>query len=132
MSHPDDEILVDVAINGSDAADTPSSVHDHVVSCAVCSGTVADLRRTLSFASTSSTDAAWVAPPASVWERITAQIDAPNAEASFGDVGPVAADLPRSDPTASDPPAVTQPFPLERRRDRRQRQAERRIHATGE
>lgn len=145
MSHPDDEILVDVAINDSDAADAPASVHDHVASCAVCSGTVADLRRTLSFASTSSTDTAWVAPPASVWERITAQIDNPNALASATDAGPIAADLPQPDRTQSDhgqsdhahsdapateQPAVAQPSSLERRRDRR-READRRPRRFG-
>ena len=141
MSHPDDEILVDVAINGSDAADAPSSVHDHLLSCAVCSGTVADLRRTLSFASTSSTDAAWVTPPASVWERITAQIDSPNAGVARGDIGPVAADLPRPghhesdrpelDHPEPDRPAPAQPYPLERRRDLRQRENDRRPRLVG-
>ncbi len=139
MSHPDDETLVDLAINGTDAAALPSPVNDHVLSCAVCAGTVSDLRRTLSFAGTSATDAAWVAPPASVWERITAQIDAPRAGLAVSDLAgdpvPIAADLPRfdhsdpdhsdpddSDPDHSDPDhtGIAEPSPLELRRNRRE------------
>lgn len=147
MSHPDDEILVDLAINGADAADAPPSVHHHLSSCAVCSVTVSDLRRTLSFAKTSPTDALWVAPPASVWERITAQIEVPDAAASVNDVRPSAADLPPhsasgggggsllssrtgshrslSDHTGSAPTS------LESRRDRRERGADHRPQLVG-
>ena len=174
MSHPDDQILVDLAINGSDAAHAPLSARDHVASCAVCSSTVADLRRTLSFASTSTADAAWVPPPPSVWERITAQIDGPSAAASIAYEGPAPADLPpRSasgrdggsrlpDSPTSEPGAsghavsdhavsdhavsgqavsghtasdhrepVAAPTPLERRRDRREREADRRPRLVG-
>ena len=178
MSHPDDEILVDLAINGADAADAPSSSRDHVASCSVCSSTVADLRRTLSFVSTSAADAAWVAPPPSVWERISAQIDGPSAAASVAGIGPTAADLPahpqpdrakserakserakserakserakserakserakseraKSDHAQSDHTEpdheVAQPLSLERRRDRRERDADRRPRLVG-
>ncbi|MEO5744621.1 MAG: anti-sigma factor [Terracoccus sp.] len=146
MSHPDDEILVDLAINGADVADTSSSVHLHLSSCVVCSATVGDLRRTLSFAKTSSADAVWVAPPASVWERITAQIEAPNAAPSVTDVRPSAADLPplsasrgggslSSSRTRSHRPLSDDtdsgPTSLQRRRDQRERGAERRPRLVG-
>lgn len=149
MSHPDDETLVDLAINGTDAADLASSVSDHVRSCAVCSATVSDLRRTLSLASTSATDAAWVAPPASVWERITAQIDSPNAAATVSESRPTAADLPPTSASGSGvvpgPSArtgshglqsrpiepIAQPTPLESRRDRRERESSRRPQRIG-
>ena len=147
MPHPDDEILVDLAINGTDAAAAPPAVHSHLSSCAVCAFTVADLRRTLSFAQTSPTDAVWLAPPASVWERITAQIASPNAAASVTDVRPSAADLPphsasgggvgsrRSSRTGahrslSEHPD-SGPSSLERRRDRREREADRRPRLIG-
>ncbi len=147
MSHPDDEILVDLAINGTDAADAPSSVHHHLSSCAVCAATVSDLRRTLSFAKSSPADAVWVTPPASVWERITAQIEGPNAAASVTGVRPTAADLPprstsgggdgsrassrtgahRSHSDHTDSGATS----LERRRDHRERGPEHRPRLVG-
>ncbi|OFE18833.1 hypothetical protein BA895_01255 [Humibacillus sp. DSM 29435] len=107
MSHPDDEILVDLAINGTDAADAPSSVHHHLSSCAVCTATVVDLRRTLSVARTSPTDTVWVTPPAGVWERISAQIEGPNAAASVSGVRPTAADLPPRSTPADDGGSVS-------------------------
>ncbi|MDN5767360.1 MAG: anti-sigma factor [Humibacillus sp.] len=148
MSHPDDETLVDLAINGTDAADVASSVSDHVLSCAVCSATVTDLRRTLSFASTSATDAAWVAPPASVWERITAQIDRPSTVATVSETKPTAADLPPSSASGGGGPRpssrtgpgylqsgptgpIDRPTPLESRRDRRERESSRRPGRVG-
>ena len=153
MSHPDDEILVDLAINGTTAADAPSPVHDHLSSCVTCSTTVVDLRRTLCLARTSVADAAWVAPPASVWERITEQITGRNAGVAVTDLRPIATDLPDgsafggrggsrrlSRPEPGQPPsshidsvptALTQPTPLERRRDRRQREADRRPRFVG-
>lgn len=107
MSHPDDDVLVDLALNGPDAAHAPRQSHDHVATCPTCSFAVSELRRTLSLAGPSSADLDWVEPPPALWEAISAQLDRPASPRA------VAAPQVRAVPAAADVAA------LDRRRDRR-------------
>lgn len=114
MSHPDDHVLVDLAINGSDAAQTPLRHHDHVAACPICTSAVAELRRTLSLTRPAATDAGWVAPPATLWESISAQIV--RSEGAADQAPPKSA---VAHPPASDAAASATVVSLERRRDLR-------------
>ncbi len=69
MTHPDDDALAALAL-GEPA---PSGVPEHVRSCASCSDTLATLRDTM----TTLRDPApvLVAPPASVWDAVEAELD---------------------------------------------------------
>ena len=69
MTHPDDDALAALAL-GEPA---PSGVPEHVRSCASCSDTLATLRDTM----TTLRDPVpvLVAPPASVWDAVEAELD---------------------------------------------------------
>ena len=69
MTHPDDDVLADLAL-GEPA---PSGVAEHVRSCTACSDTLATLRDTLT--TLRDPAPALVAPPASVWEAVEAELD---------------------------------------------------------
>lgn len=79
MSHPDDDVLVDLALDSSASAEP--GVRDHVETCDACSGTVRELRQAAAFASTAGSDAGWLAPAPAVWSRITSDLDGPTAPA---------------------------------------------------
>src|SRR3954471_7486508 len=72
MSHPSEELLVDLALGeGADA-----ELAQHVAGCGSCSDTVAELRRTAALASPPGSYAGWEPPADAVWARVTADIDA--------------------------------------------------------
>jgi Anti-sigma-K factor rskA len=73
VSHPTEDELVDVAV-GYAARD--ESISAHVDSCDACAATVAELRSTVGLVAAGLPDAAWQAPPASLWDRISDQIAA--------------------------------------------------------
>ena len=104
MTHPDDDMLAALALGES----TPNDVAAHVGGCAPCSREVTALRSTLSVLR--EPVPALIAPPASVWDAVLAEIDAPETAAA----PPTAtvADLPAA-PTAVDhavaAPATAQP-----------------------
>jgi hypothetical protein len=68
MSHPDDELLADLALGGD--LDASSDTREHVSGCPVCSATVQDLRRTLALAAHAESSPTWSPPPQRVWSRI--------------------------------------------------------------
>jgi Anti-sigma-K factor rskA len=74
MSHPDDELLADLAL-GADL-EASSEVRDHVSGCLVCAATVQDLRRTLALAAHTESSPAWSRPPDRVWSRIEDAVSA--------------------------------------------------------
>ncbi|HET7800309.1 MAG TPA: anti-sigma factor [Humibacillus xanthopallidus] len=121
MSHPTEDELVDLAIGDTVAP----SVSAHVERCDACASTVAELRRTARLVATAPPYAAWQAPGADVWGRITEQLgsddlvtdelmtDEPPASAprtgdlSSGD--PVVGGLPPAGPPRPAPTPVTPP-----------------------
>jgi hypothetical protein len=68
MSHPDEELLADLAL-GADLEVSPQA-RDHVSGCPVCQSTVQDLRRTLALAAHAESPPTWSQPPDRVWSRI--------------------------------------------------------------
>jgi hypothetical protein len=74
MSHPDDELLADLAL-GADLEVSPEA-REHVSGCPVCQSTVQDLRRTLALAAHAESVPAWSSPPQQVWSRIEEAIGA--------------------------------------------------------
>lgn len=71
MSHPTEDELVDVAIGDV----TPSSsIAAHVDGCDECAATVAELRHTAGLLATAPPYAAWQAPDAAVWGRVTDEL----------------------------------------------------------
>ena len=93
MSHPTDDELVDLATGDSVDAELTA----HVAACATCTASVQQLRRTVRLASSPGTGG-WQVPDRTVWDRVTAQIDA-DTDAASG-----LASAPPSDPP-SDPAA---------------------------
>ena len=73
MSHPTEDELVDVAV-GYAASD--ESISAHVDTCDACAATVAELRSTVGLVAAGLPDAAWQAPPATLWDRISDQLAA--------------------------------------------------------
>src|SRR5215218_5755525 len=75
MSHPDDELLADLAL-GAELEISPEA-RDHISGCPVCTATVQDLRRTLALAAHAESPPTWTRPPQRVWahieEAVTAQ-----------------------------------------------------------
>ncbi|HNV41730.1 MAG TPA: anti-sigma factor [Ornithinibacter sp.] len=118
MTHPDDDMLAALALGES----TPNDVAAHVGGCAPCSREVTALRSTLSVLR--EPVPALIAPPASVWDAVLAEIDAPETAAA-PPTATVAA-LPAA-PTAVDhavaAPATAQPptDELATRRENRRR-----------
>ncbi len=68
MSHPDDELLVDLALGSG--AEMSTELVDHVNGCPTCATTVEELRRTLVLAANPEGPSTWSAPPETVWSRI--------------------------------------------------------------
>ncbi|PJI93732.1 anti-sigma factor [Luteimicrobium subarcticum] len=68
MSHPDEDALAARALGAPDAA-----VDEHAATCVVCASTLDGLRRTTT-ALRGAADVEQVAPPASVWAAIRAEV----------------------------------------------------------
>src|SRR3954470_16422688 len=100
MSHPSEELLVDLALG--EVAD--AELAQHVAGCGSCSDTVAELRRTAALASTPGSYAGWEPPADEVWARVTADIDADLAAGS--DVAPGLEARTDPDATAGPVPAA--------------------------
>ena len=83
MSHPDDELLVDLALG----SDEPKA-REHLDHCDECACAVAELRRAAALLSRSGADdlayAGWSAPPAGVRSRVAATITAERSSAPGG------------------------------------------------
>ena len=81
MSHPDDEVLVDLALG---SGEPEAAAREHLEHCDECLLAVADLRRAASLVARSGTAlepyAGWSAPPAHVWSRVAATVSAGRAE----------------------------------------------------
>ncbi|HYO19452.1 MAG TPA: anti-sigma factor [Dermatophilaceae bacterium] len=108
MSHPDQELLADLALGSP--AETNAEVPDHVDGCPVCATTVQELMHTLALASHAELRPTWNRPPDRLWSRIEEAI-------VLGAVTP-----PRTDDEepATEEPAATAPVTtLESRRARR-------------
>ena len=73
MSHPTEDELVDVAVG---YAPRDESISAHVDNCDACAAVVAELRSTAGLVAAGLPDAAWQAPPATLWVRISDQLDA--------------------------------------------------------
>ena len=83
MTHPDDDALAAIALGDP----APSGATEHVRSCPQCSQTLATLRDTMTTLHAPVPEL--VAPPSSVWEAVTAEIDtdAPVAPAPVLEAG---------------------------------------------
>ncbi len=69
MTHPDDDALAAIALGDP----APSGAAEHVRSCPQCSETLAALRDTMTTLHAPVPEL--VAPPASVWDAVTAEVD---------------------------------------------------------
>ena len=105
MSHPDDELLADVAL---DVDKPPPGTHEHLGECLECRRAVDQLRRTTVLLSQGSaaipSPAAWQSPPPHVWQRVAAAI---------ADRDPVPAPGPAPSPAPAPAPAPA-PVPAHR------------------
>lgn len=77
MSHPDDDVLVGLAIG------EPASASDleHVIGCPVCAENVASIRHLVTVGRSARPPESWETPPRRVWEAITTVLDSPSADA---------------------------------------------------
>jgi Anti-sigma-K factor rskA len=119
MSHPDEELLADLALGSGD--EVSAEVRDHVEGCPDCRFTVEELRRILALASGAEGSATWSHPPERVWARIedaidtgsptqardtAASADASGAEADRADAEKPAAGAAIAGPATVDAPAT--------------------------
>jgi hypothetical protein len=105
VSHPEDELLADVALGIDELA---PETRQHLEHCDECARTVAELRRTVSLVAGSAaaipTPDAWEAPPPRVWQRIATATAADTMPDTTPDTMP---DTMRGRPAAkSDSPVV--------------------------
>src|SRR3954471_13385479 len=106
MSHPSEELLVDLALG--EVAD--AELAQNVAGCGSCSDTVAELRRTAALASTPGSYAGREPPADEVWARVTADIDADiDADIPADIDADLAADLAAGSDVAPGPEARTDP-----------------------
>ena len=124
MTHPDDDALAAIALGDP----APAGAAEHVRSCPTCSDALAALRDTLTALHAPAPEL--VAPPPSVWEAVTAELDrepdvaptptpAPDAAVAHPDPAPA---LVTSAASAGEPDAVPTGAPtddLARRRSAR-------------
>lgn len=82
MSHPDDEVLAAIAL-GDDVEVSGEHV-SHLRSCQECSSHVASIRQTAGLVRTGASAAPLVRPPADLFSRIEAAIDAHDAFVGAG------------------------------------------------
>lgn len=114
MSHPDEEVLVDLALGSG--AELGAEVRDHVDGCPVCATTVEELRHTVALASHAASPTAWSSPPETLWSRIEGAIDRESATPQ----GTVE-EVPAAEELAAERPAATTPdTTMESRRALRQ------------
>lgn len=116
MTHPDDDALAALAL-GEPA---PSGVAEHAHSCPACSDALAALRDTM--AAVRAPAPVLVAPPASVWEAVEAELDRGSADLSTpapafaADPGPATGPVPPTTAPAQPAPAVVVGDELAQRR----------------
>ena len=105
MSHPDEEVLVDLALGSR--AETSAEVRDHVDGCPVCAATVQELRHTVALASRAELPPTWNSPPDGLWSRIEEAIVLESAEPAT----PPGTDeeAPAAEEPATEKPAATAP-----------------------
>ncbi|HYO19801.1 MAG TPA: anti-sigma factor [Dermatophilaceae bacterium] len=115
MSHPDEELLVDLAL-GSGAA-TSAEVRDHVDGCPVCAAAVQELRHTVALVSHAELPPTWNRPPDELWSRVEEAIVLESATApGTGEEAPPTGE-PATEDLAAEEPAATAPVTtLESRR----------------
>jgi hypothetical protein len=101
VSHPDDELLVDLALGSG--AETSAEVRDHVDGCPVCATTVQELRHTVALASHAEPALTWNSPPDSLWSRIEEAIVLESATPPGTDEEAPAAEPATQKPAASAP-----------------------------
>lgn len=85
MSHPDEELLVDLALGSG--AEMSAEVRRHVDGCPVCAATVEELRHTVALASHAERPSTWSRPPDNVWSRIEEAIVLESATPPGADEG---------------------------------------------
>lgn len=139
MSHPDDDMLADLALGvpgfGAGSGDDTSHAESraHLATCAACADRVADLRRTLAVARSAYRETGWEAPAPDVWSRITDELDSPPTTDSRP--APQTTPTPPRTPVSDAPPDDEQAAPADRltqlRSERRAREAARRPRRIG-
>ena len=102
MSHPDEELLVDLALGSG--AETSAEVRDHVDGCPVCATTVEELRHTVDLASHAEPAPTWNRPPGTLWSRIEEAIVLESATPPGTDE-----EVPATEKPATEKPAATAP-----------------------
>lgn len=70
MTHPDQDLLVDVALGSS----VPADLSGHVTACATCTTQIEELRATIRVVQEANRTGL-VSPPADLWRAIAADID---------------------------------------------------------
>lgn len=103
MSHPDEELLVDVALGSG--AEMSAEMRHHVDVCPVCATTVQELRRTVALASRAELPPTWSRPPERLWSRIEEAIVVESAALTGTDE-----EEPATQERATDKSAVTAPI----------------------
>ena len=68
MSHPDEEVLADLALGSR--TETSAATRDHVDGCDLCTATVEELSHAMVLASRAELPPTWNRPPDSLWSRI--------------------------------------------------------------
>jgi anti-sigma-K factor RskA len=128
VSHPDEELLVDLALGSAAAtgaetsAETSAEVRDHVEGCRVCAATVQELRRTMALASHAEHSSTWTRPPDRLWSRIEEAIVLESATPPGTDDESAADESAAADELAKEQPAATaQVTTMESRRAPRRR-----------
>ena len=74
MSHPDEELLADLALGSDD--EVSAEVRGHVEGCPDCTSTVEELGRVVALSFHAGAPTTWTHPPEHVWSRIEDAIDA--------------------------------------------------------
>ncbi len=102
MSHPDEELLAELALGSR--AETSAEVREHVDGCSVCAATTEELRQALSLASHAERSPTWSRPPEQLWSRIEEAIvlESPTLAGT-------AEPAPAPEESAADEPAATAP-----------------------
>ncbi len=116
MSHPDPELLADIALGES--VDPPTG--DHVLPCPRCSDEVRELRRAIDLTRRGLGESVdWQQPPVDLWSRIDAALQE-DADTATTDTGTATAVTSVAAPTTALPDGDRQvPVPLAQARARR-------------
>jgi len=104
VSHPDEELLVDLALGSGD--EMSAEVRGHVDGCPVCASTVQELRHTVALVSHAERPSTWSSPPERLWSRIEEAIVQESATPpGTGEEAPAPEELSTEKPAAT--PTVT-------------------------